>query len=92
MGLPLDTPVGAEIVCIDAWGLRPTFADIPPPPFAEGDLCMLAAWELIDGARLVRLAGLPAPYSGWVFCPSRFRLLQLGGLDALLRAEKPVDA
>jgi hypothetical protein len=95
MGLPLDTPVGTEIVCIDASDLKylPSGESSGVPSGLVKDaLYVLFGWvEFVAGfhAVIVNVDGLDK-HQG--FDPRRFRRLKLAGLDALLDVRERVAA
>ncbi|MGJ0393018.1 MAG: hypothetical protein ACR650_09710 [Methylocystis sp.] len=80
--IPLNTPPGTEIVCIDDENHRLPF----PFPIKRGSVVTLGAW--VDGFPIPTITvteHLRSPCGGLVFFSARrFRPLDLGGLDALL--------
>jgi hypothetical protein len=77
--IPLNTPAGAEIICID---------DTPigqAPALARGAVYTFAGWttEEFTGRALCDLVELPC--FDWAYPPDKFRLLDTGLLEALLR-------
>jgi hypothetical protein len=95
MALPLDTPVGTEIVCVDASDLK--YLPSGTSSGITSGLVKNAVYVLVDWTDVVPefravLVDLGGPGNVQGFDPRRFRRLELGGLDALLRAKQPVDA
>jgi len=94
MALPLDTPVGAEIVCVDASYLRCCMTGrlTGPSGFVEKRVYTLGGWAIaMSNEPCVVLAEPCHPFAGG-YNPARFRRLHLGGLDALLTTQQPIDA
>ena len=95
--IPLNTPPGTEIVCIDdrnLFNMRRESRTYTPSGLKNGDVYTLSIiqhkseWG-IHTAKIFEAENLENPESG--FNISRFRLLELAGLDALLNMTEGVD-
>lgn len=81
--IPLDTPPGAEVICIDASSPRSSEC---PTEIVLGAVYTVRSWttEMMTGKSLVDLH--ENYHEEWAWNPADFRLLDLGGLDACLNS------
>jgi len=77
MGLPLDTPVGTEIVCVDASDVRFVKDGEPcgrPSGLIESAVYVLLGWVGVACGRPGVVVTLPGDPDKHVYDPSRFRI------------------